>query len=286
MMFFKKDKGLSATELWEQFFRAAVKNEWDKAFDLIHKLKAIEPDNAQVHLKCGDLLQKKGDRKGAVAEYHLAAATLDNSVDSMKALAVYKIILRIEPSDEKAMARTRGLISGMDETSSAPPAVAHPAQATAQEAQKASPAAPTQTMNEAFAKHPLFSVLSSDDIKEIPKRATLHTYTDGQPVISEDDSGDAMFIIKRGRAKVISTMLGRTFTLATLGNLDFFGEGGFLTGRARSATVSAEGPLEVFEITKELLNDLIERNPMLLSRLVDISQSRTRNMLDKLKDIG
>ena len=96
-----------------------MKNDWKKSLALIENLKQLEPDNPQVHMKMGDVLQRTGDKEAAVPAYHLAAKCLVQGEDYSKALAIYKIILRLNPGDEEAVARSHELMGGTPE---APPA--------------------------------------------------------------------------------------------------------------------------------------------------------------------
>ena len=128
--------------------------------------------------------------------------------------------------------------------------------------------------------------MKEDEIKLLLKEGAYLSIADGQSVINEGDPGDSMFIIKKGRATVLSEILGKTFTLATLSSGGFFGEGGFLTGSPRSATVNAIGALEVLELKKELFQSIIEKNPDVLNRLVQLSNTRAQKTMSKLKGGG
>lgn len=104
-----KDKSKS---LWDQFFKAALKNEWQRALDLSTQIKQLEPDNPQVYLKTGDLLQRSGDARGAVAAYHNAADCLIREGNPQKAIAIFKVILRIDKEDQKALKLSRDIMEG------------------------------------------------------------------------------------------------------------------------------------------------------------------------------
>jgi tetratricopeptide (TPR) repeat protein len=388
MAMFKK-KGLSddPKEVWEEFFRVVMKNEWKTALELIGHLKGLEPDNAQVHMKMGDILQRTGDSGGAVSAYHEAANCLSHAGDNSKALAIYKIILRLAPEDSDAAERSRAIMDGSDQAppqqqdhmtyeqveadaaagydegesqeegapaydegesqeEGAPaydegdavpdelpaledqlggqpdePAISElyedgdsqevgqggtvspfataaeapgpepagepePAPAAEPAPPQAPPAAPQKAMglHEAFKRHPMFSVLSDEDIDTMIKKARHAVLKSGQPVIKEDEPGDSMFIIKKGKAKVTSTMFDKTYELATLGGGNFFGEVGFLTGMPRTASVTASGDLSIMEINKPLMQELIERNPKVLQKLVELSHSRTQKKMKKMGD--
>ena len=393
MALFKKKISDDPKELWEDFFMVVMKNDWKKALELIEGLKQLEPDNAQVHMKMGDILQRTGDSEGAVPAYHQAASCLITSEDYSKALAIYKIILRLNPDDEEAVARSHELMGGTpvapqpqegmtyeeatgeggeyyeeqaegegasqpegepqqeegtyeegayeeppaeagsyteepegysqpeetySEEAAHPPTVSPDDEAGADDAiaglydaeeeapasepeppepqeepepreepQAAAPQAGSKgsvALLEAFKRHPMFKVLSDEDIDIMIKKARHSVLKDGESVINEDEPGDSMFIIKKGQARVTSTMFDKTYELATLGGGNFFGEVGFLTGMPRTATVTSKGGLSVMEINKPLMQELIERNPKVLQKLVELSHSRTQKKMKKMND--
>lgn len=315
----KGPTGNDPKSLWEAFFHAAMKNDWKTASTHIERLVALEPNNSQAFMKQGDVLQRVGKSAEAVHAYHQAAWLLSEDGETQKALAIYKIIMRIDPADEEAVKRSRALIQGYDTASEAAPvprsdeneqyeespeaesyeddggsieiagqedASTEPAtqRSTPHVARPQTSSAPKKPadLKEAFSRHPIFSALNHEDILSIPKRARLLRFENGAAVIKEDEPGDSMFIIKRGKALVTSEILDRKFNLAALKTWDFFGEAGFLTGMPRTATVTAEGPLEVFEISKELVQELIEKNPIVLQRLVQLSHVRAKRTQDRM----
>ena len=359
-LFKKKGASDNPKELWEDFFMLVMKNDWKKALSLIENLKQLEPDNPQVHMKMGDILQRTGDKEAAVPSYHLAAKCLVQGEDYSKALAIYKIILRLNPGDEEAVARSQELMGGTPEAPPAQPeshmtyeeatgesgeyfeeapegadaasqeeaapeeayqeeetyqeeaapeeayqeegegaeatiselydAPAEEAPAPEPEPSETAPAA-TQAaskgsvaLHDAFKRHPMFKVLSNEDIVTMISKARHAVYDDGQAVIKEGETGDSMFIIKKGQARVTSTMFEKTYELATLGGGNFFGEVGFLTGMPRTATVASKGGLSIMEINKALMQELIESNPKVLQKLVELSHSRTQKKMKKMND--
>ena len=270
-------------DVWEEFFKAALKNDWAKSLGFLESLKRMDAGNPQVHMKAGDVLQRLNKNEEAVKAYHKAASMMDGSEEPTKALATYKVILRLNPSDEKAAARSKDIMSHLRSARTAGQAApAEPAEPSAPAPPKkaapapkaARPDAKPKTLREAFARHPIFSVLTDEEIKFMSAEAGHVSFKDGEAVIEEDSMGDSIYVIKKGRAEVTTSVVGQTLELATLGGLGFFGEGGFLTGAPRTATVRAKGPLELMEIPKTLMSEMIIKNPKLLGKLVELLRFR------------
>ena len=63
------------------------------------------PDNVNIRLKLGDLYAKKGDKQAAINEYTTAAIQYAKDGYLVKAIAVNKIIVRLDSSRQEALDR-------------------------------------------------------------------------------------------------------------------------------------------------------------------------------------
>lgn len=127
------------------------------------------------------------------------------------------------------------------------------------------------------------SHFTSDEIEEILHRAELKKFSDKETVVQEGDTGDSIYLIKSGSASVIGHFFGKVIALETLSDGDLFGEVAFLTGRTRTANVVAKGDLEVYEINRLLLDELIEKRPEILSQMNEIYVKRVKDTIRKVK---
>ena len=127
----------------------------------------------------------------------------------------------------------------------------------------------------------LFSGMPEEEVLHILQDLPLKSFSGKEKVVEEGDSGDSMYIIKSGKAKVIAHLFGKEIELAMLEAGDIFGEVAFLTGRPRTASVIAEGPLEVYEISRLELEGIIDKNPSLLQKLEDFYESRVQDTIRK-----
>lgn len=95
---------------WEIYFNAMRSEQWGKALNSLNEILKKEPQNPQVHLKVGDVFQKVGDLTSAISAYHQAAWFLMKNGFLQKALAIYKIVLRLDPDNSEAMDKTKKLM--------------------------------------------------------------------------------------------------------------------------------------------------------------------------------
>ena len=125
--------------------------------------------------------------------------------------------------------------------------------------------------------------MPENEVKKVLEGLEIKTFNDKEMVIEEGDSGDSMYLIESGKAKVMAHLLGREVELAALGDGDVFGEVAFLTGRPRTASVIADGPLRVYEIGRFDIERIIEADPAVLSRLGEFFESRVRDTIKKVR---
>jgi len=311
-------KGFDAKKHWEIYFNALRKQEWAKALSALEAIKEAEP-GPNVLLKIGDTLQRTGKTAEAISAYHNAAWLLMKAGFAQKALAIYKVILRLDPNNEEAINKSKEIMfelesarpgaaieatgkpeeapsgpaheeavfeptSLAEQARLSPPQWAHEeAQATEKETAALWDTAGPEKAQSAMAQSAIFSALPEETVTTILGRAEEKTYGDGRCVVEEGDTGDSIFVIKEGRAKVSAHIMGKTIELATLQEGDAFGEVAFLTGRPRTASVSASGELRVVELNRLLIEDIIEQHPEVMEKLQDFFQTRVKATIKKVK---
>lgn len=291
-------------EYWEAYYTATKRQDWDSAIKALEALNAVEQKNPQVLLKLGDTYQRVGDTMNAVAAYHKSAWVLKNGGFSQKALALYKIILRLDPYNEEALKISRGLLIELETFK-----IQKPAQEPVKKSEEASDIGgeiyfehgkifdrsaiegqfQTDSGSDDGEDHEtiyvpsLFESLPPDEMIQLIGRATPRHYTRNEAVIKEGDSGNSVYLIRSGNAKVITHILGQKIELAVLSPGDVFGEVAFLTGRPRTASVSAIEDLKVYEFEKLLIEEIFERYPEAMKKLHDFYQCRVQDTIEKIK---
>jgi hypothetical protein len=272
---------------WETYFNAVRKEDWKAAKNILQLISKQDKNNPQTFTKIGDVCRRTGDKTDAIAAYTRAAQLLRAKGFAQKALATYKIALRLEPGNPEVIQRAELLMVELDAARRAPriPALI-----------SAKPQTATEDLTEAVKE--LFTPLSErqerskpEILRDLPEAMitsfmndlTIRKYSDRQKIIEEGDSGDSMFIIRSGKTSVVTHILGREIELAVLDEGDVFGEVGFLTGRPRTAAVIAVGPVEVYEISRLDIEKLLETNPEIIARIEDFYETRVRDTIRKLK---
>src|ERR1041385_2530507 len=116
--------------------------------------------------------------------------------------------------------------------------------------------------------------------RSVPKSPLFgETPTDeGAVIISEGETGTAMYVIVSGEVKVYTRGTGNSGSvyLAKLGEGDFFGEVSVLTGKPRTATITASRPTELLRLDKNKLDGALSRHPGIRRVLDDFYKKRAK----------
>lgn len=107
----------------------------------------------------------------------------------------------------------------------------------------------------------LFRDLGRDDLAMLTERMREARYAPGTPVIRAGDAGESMFVVSEGLVSVRIPAADDEVDVARLAPGDFFGEMSLLTGEPRSATVVAVTEATIYEIRKDDMAALLDRNP-------------------------
>jgi CRP-like cAMP-binding protein len=110
--------------------------------------------------------------------------------------------------------------------------------------------------------------LDDKELTILAGHARSHTLEKGEALISEDRPGHSMFVIVDGDVEV--TVKGETDPLAKLGKGAIVGEMSLLTGTPRNATVTALDKVEVVEVDKAALANVLWMSPGLVDRFVEM----------------
>ncbi len=78
--------------------------QWAKAVQTLQGLIQLEPTNTHYYLRMGDYSLKAGNKAGAIKHYYEAADMYVKAGFSVKAIATYKMILKIAPGETQATA--------------------------------------------------------------------------------------------------------------------------------------------------------------------------------------
>jgi CRP-like cAMP-binding protein len=108
----------------------------------------------------------------------------------------------------------------------------------------------------------LFGDLSEEELLAVVRGLRLHLHGPGDILVTEGERGQSVFVLAAGAARVsVRSPSGRNFPVAELRDGDFFGEISSLSGRPRSATVTAAERCELLELDRPTLDEIARAHP-------------------------
>ncbi|HEU4343235.1 MAG TPA: SLC13 family permease, partial [Candidatus Binatia bacterium] len=133
---------------------------------------------------------------------------------------------------------------------------------------------------------PIFSGLSREDIAKVLGKMEECSFSVGMTIVSQGDKGDAFYVIQSGAVQVVlESVGGRSEAIALLGPQDYFGEMALLSGEPRSATIITVKETNVWRLSREAWDELIDRHPTWLLQLC-ATLSKRLSRADQQYSIG
>lgn len=136
---------------------------------------------------------------------------------------------------------------------------------------------------EFLASVPLFRSLSAEELAIFAQLVRAREYAKGSVILFEDDPGDAFFLVRSGRVKVVLMASdGREVILGILGVGEHFGELALIDGQPRSAHVIAMENASLFVLRREDFRQRVEQNPAVAWALLLELSRRLRRADEKI----
>lgn len=128
----------------------------------------------------------------------------------------------------------------------------------------------------------LFSELTDEERRELAARLKVAPFVNGEALTKQGAEAHWLYIIIEGTAEVQVAVDGKRERVASIGEGDFFGEMGMMTGEPRRATVAALTDMLCYRLDKGSFQEIIKRRPeiaenishVLARRLVELDAVR------------
>ena len=127
-------------------------------------------------------------------------------------------------------------------------------------------------VEQSLGRVPLFSGVRPKDLKKLEKRMSERTFSEGDTITTEGESGVGFFVIEDGNATV--SIAGKI--LRTLGPKEHFGEIALIDSGPRSATVVATTDLRCRGMSAWEFKPFVEEHPDVAWALLQTLAARLR----------
>ncbi len=254
--------------------RFLAKKEYDKALEAIKKELWKNPNQLNLRLRQAEILDLQGKRHKAIFIYRDLAETQARDGFYARAIAIYKKILRLDPEQNihSEMARLieedRRIKLESLRRRERDSALGEEAAATDQELKELQ----ASTLFSSFEREALIEIIASTE---------LRSYDEGDIIVTEGEEGSSLFLIVGGTVKVFTrTDDGKNIALAELGPGDFFGEVSLLTGRPRTATITARTEVTAIELDRASIDRVANDHPEVRQVLEDFYERRAKETVE------
>ncbi|HET7711645.1 MAG TPA: cyclic nucleotide-binding domain-containing protein [Thermoanaerobaculia bacterium] len=234
-----------------------AKKEFSRAVPVLRREHEKYPSNPRIRLQYADALAGAGETDEALRQYEATARYYDDNGLTVQAIAVRK--------------KAEKLASHV----AAPPP---PSAAVG----KSEP-----VFHRSVPSSPLFEVLTTEEREALVKEMDLEQHDEGSVIITEGEPGTSMYLIVSGEVKVYTRVPGGTGSiyLAKLGEGDFFGEVSVLTGKPRTATITAAKASELLRLDKEKLDLALGKHPGIRKVLDEFYKRRAKHTVEAMVEI-
>jgi cyclic nucleotide-binding protein len=295
-----------------------ARKNYARALELIQAQLERRPRDDRLRLQQADVLIAAGREKEAAAQ--LMALADEQAADGFaaKAIAILKRIEKIAPGRRDVEDRLAHLIQekvrhapgrpavpggapefGLEEfdpsaelpaaAAPSPPAASPALQMDADDlegldyiaAAEAEPAAPEE--RKAFVSTPLFEGFSQEELVAVIHGLKLLSFAPGDIIVAEGGAGDSLFILASGSVKAfVRNPKGNYVKVNELGEGAFFGEIAALTGRPRTATITAAAPCELLELDRAALDSITASHPRVREILKQFHEQRAQDTVQAM----
>lgn len=138
-----------------------------------------------------------------------------------------------------------------------------------------------------FAAVPYLAVLPEEAARQFASRLTVRTLAAREDLCTEGDAVSAMYIFRKGRARILRTAAdGREQAFRLAGPGDTVGEVPLFDGGPAPATVQALEPSEVIVIPAAALRELVAHHPEVAAGLLRHFAARVRAFTELVQHIS
>lgn len=235
------------------------KGKFREALATYEKLEEYGKKDPRIYMRMGDIAGKLGAKDSVISFYKKGSESFLSLGFTLKAIAVCKLILSLDPDQKDVQARLAELHGAARKPAARPFEVP---------------------------RTPLFSDLGPDEFLEVLKKVRSIEVVPGAYIFREGDPGDSIFLIAEGEVEVIGSAKDSSkVTLARLPEGSVFGEFGFFLGSRRTMDVRAVSKATVLELTKEDLDEIITRYGRVEVVLFDFYKERVVDTLLAMTDL-
>jgi len=248
--------------------RALLDGKYKRALGFFDELHKLEPDDLRTHVKLAELREKTGDTEKAVTDYiHIASIYAEQGF-VVQAIAINKIVLRLDPERTEIKERLKTLSSERGDDWAI-------RTVSPKDQMQAPSISGKDRAKLSFERTPLLSGLSGDELEAFIDSLQLRHVDAEELIFREGDHGNYLYLIGMGNVLLrAKDSQGRKRVFSHLCEGDFFGEYAFMSRAPHSDEAIAETDCSVLMIDRVTFDEWVEKYPGIQSTIEDFYRQR------------
>ena len=248
------------------------KRKYGRAAKVLREQLKEKPDDVHARQRLADVLVLNGDSSGGLKILNEMVDEFAEAGFDAKAIAVLKKMQRIDPDRREIEKKLAQLIKRRDK------GVWERVETMAVQKPDAVEDAATERAGAqlpAMQGSPLFSTFSAQELLAVIRGLNLLTFEAGEIIVSEREPGDSLFVVAAGSVRIYArNRKGHNNQIRQLDQGEFFGEISLLSGKPRTATITAATPTEILELDRKTLDAIAVQHPQVPKILREVFDRR------------
>jgi len=259
---------MSIEQLRNKAKSALLDGKYKKALEFFDELHQADPNDLRTHVKLAELREKTGDTAAAIKDYVAIANAYAEQGFVVQAIAINKIILRLDPARTEVKDHLKALSSerGDDWAIS----TVSPASNL-----KAMDISGKDRAKLSFERMPLLSGLSGDELESFMDSLELREVPAREYIYHRGETGDHLYLIGMGSVGLEAAITsGKNRVYSRLGEGDFFGEHAFMSRTKHHDEAMAETDTSILMINRETFDAWVKKYPAIQATVEEFYRNR------------
>jgi len=260
---------MSVEALKKKAQKAVMAGKYKNALDFYTQIHKTDEKDLRIFTKVAEMREKTDDIKGAVRAYTSIAKAYADDGFVVQAIAINKLILRLDPKQTEIQEKLRALSSERGDDwaiSTVAPGAIVPGDANKTSSSKA---------KVSFERTPLLSGLAGAELDDFIESLELKEFSAGDVIYNEKEVSDALFLIGMGSVRLeTQDIRGKKQVFSELAEGDFFGEVSFMSKAAHANSAVANTDVSLLIIHRKVFDVWVKTHPAIHETVEDFYRKR------------
>ena len=259
---------MSLEALKKKAKQALMSGKYENALKLYAEIHKNDETDLRVFTKVAEMREKTGDSKGAVRAYTAIAKAYADDGFVVQAIAINKLILRLDPEQTEIKEKLRDLSTERGDNWAISTIAPHAGSSDIQ-------ASPSDKAKLSFERTPLLSGLAGKELDDFIESLELKEYAAGDVIYEANEISNALFLIGMGAVRLeTKNVRGAQQVFSRLGEGDFFGELSFMNKEPHQNSAVAESDVSLLIIHRKVFDEWVKKHPSIHDTVEDFYRRR------------